>query len=345
MIVRVLPLVSNISARHFCGVKNVVSSKSSLSAMRCVLQDTGSSTKFVTRTFTTAQKLGARGGRASFVSQKVSVGGTTAITVGQLGLAGASALGIGALCYYGLGLGNEAGIIDKAAMWPKYVRDRVKDTYLYFGASLGATAATALAIAKNPTAMRIVSSNGIMAMVLSIGAMIGTSVICRSIAYEPGFGSKQLAWLLHTAVVGAVIAPITILGGPLLMRAAWYTAGVVGGLSTVAMCAPSEKFLTMGGPLAAGLGVVFVASLGSAFFPPTGALGMSLYSISVYGGLVLFGAFLLYDTQKIVKAAESHPNYAARPFDPVNASMSIYMDAINIFIRIAMMLAGGNRKK
>lgn len=62
--------------------------------------------------------------------------------------------------------------------------------------------------------------------------------------------------------MGAVIAPLTLLGGPLILRAALYTAGVVGGLSTVAMCAPSEKFLNMGGPLAVGFGVVFVASLG-----------------------------------------------------------------------------------
>lgn len=62
--------------------------------------------------------------------------------------------------------------------------------------------------------------------------------------------------------MGAVIAPLTLLGGPLMIRAAWYTAGIVGGLSTVAMCAPSEKFLNMGGPLAVGFGVVFASSLG-----------------------------------------------------------------------------------
>lgn len=62
--------------------------------------------------------------------------------------------------------------------------------------------------------------------------------------------------------MGAVVAPLTLLGGPLMMRAVWYTTGIVGGLSTVAMCAPSEKFLNMGGLLGAGLGVVFVSSLG-----------------------------------------------------------------------------------
>lgn len=50
--------------------------------------------------------------------------------------------------------------------------------------------------------------------------------------------------------------------GPLAARAAMYTAGVVGGLSLTAACAPSEKFLHWGGPLSLGLGVVFVASIG-----------------------------------------------------------------------------------
>lgn len=59
--------------------------------------------------------------------------------------------------------------------------------------------------------------------------------------------------------------------------------------------------------------------LAGAFLPPTTALGASLYSISVYGGLVLFGMFLLYDTQKIMKRAENHSPYSAVPYDPVNA--------------------------
>jgi len=184
-------------------------------------------------------------------------------------------------------------------------------------------------------------------MFASIAALIGTSMLCRSIEYKSGFGAKQITWLMHTAVVGAVIAPLAILGGPLLVRAAWYTAGVVGGLSTIAMCAPSEKFLNMGGPLAVGLGVVFASSIASMFIPPTSSLGLGLYSVVMYGGLILFSAFLLHDTQRIIHQAESvpHPSYAMKPYDPVNASMSIYMDTINIFIRIAMILAGNNRRK
>lgn len=101
-----------------------------------------------------------------------------------------------------------------------------------------------------------------MPLIITTAAMIGSGMLVRSIPYEPGFGSKQLAWMAHAALIGAVVAPMAFLGGQILVRAAWYTAGVVGGLSAVAVCAPSEKFLTMGGPLAIGLGVVFASSLG-----------------------------------------------------------------------------------
>lgn len=55
------------------------------------------------------------------------------------------------------------------------------------------------------------------------------------------------------------------------------------------------------------------------FLPPTTALGAGLYSISIYGGLLLFSAFLLYDTQRIIKHAETHPIYSTVPYDPINA--------------------------
>jgi len=207
------------------------------------------------------------------------------------------------------------------------------------------TAGTAVAVFRSPAMMNIVMRQGWIAMGVSIAAMIGSGMVVRSIPYQEGFGSKQMAWLVHSAVVGAVIAPMCLLGGPILTRAAWYTAGIVGGLTTVAVTAPSDKFLYMGGPLAMGLGVVFMASLGSAFLPASTALGAGLQSISLYGGLVLFSGFMLYNTQKIIHRAENHSRYGMQKYDPVNNSIGIYMDTVNIFIRIAMILAGGGGKR
>lgn len=57
---------------------------------------------------------------------------------------------------------------------------------------------------------------------------------------------------------------------------------------------------------------------GSMFLPPTSAFGAGLYGVAMYGGLVLFSMFLLYDTQKIVKRAETTPMYGMQRFDPIN---------------------------
>jgi len=270
-----------------------------------------------------------------------------AFNIGQGAVAGAAVVGMGALAFYGLGMSGEAGAVDRQVMWPQYVKERIRDTYLYFGGSILATAGTAAAALRSPAVINLVSRQGFLALGVSIAAMIGSGVVARSLPYQPAPSGKQLAWLVHCGVVGLVIAPICLLGPAIITRAAWYTAGMVGGLSTVAACAPSDKFLMWGGPLAMGLGVVFCASLGSMFLPPSTAVGAGLYSVAIYGGLVLFGMFLLYDTQKIIHKAERHPvGYSAPPFDPVNASIGIYMDTINIFVRIAQILAmsGGRRK-
>jgi len=57
-----------------------------------------------------------------------------------------------------------------------------------------------------------------------------------------------------------------LLGGPLVMRAAVYTAGTVAALSLTAACAPDQKFLNWGGPLSLALGGICVASIGNYYF-------------------------------------------------------------------------------
>ncbi|XP_075999745.1 growth hormone-inducible transmembrane protein [Genypterus blacodes] len=266
--------------------------------------------------------------------------------IGRMVLAGGAVVGMGALCYYGLGMSNEIGALEKAVFWPQYVKDRIQSTYMYFAGSVGLTALSAVAVSRTPALMGMMMGGSWLAIGATFAAMIGAGMLVRSISYEHSPMPKHLAWMLHAGVMGAVIAPLTLLGGPLMMRAAWYTAGIVGGLSTVAVCAPSEKFLTMGGPLAVGFGVVFASSIGSMFLPPTSAFGAGLYSVAIYGGLVLFSMFLLYDTQKVIKKAETHPLYGVQKYDPINACMGIYMDTLNIFMRLVMILSGGgNRRK
>lgn len=87
---------------------------------------------------------------------------SAAFSIGRGALAGGSLLGIGALCYYGLGLSNEAGALEKSAIWPEYVKDRIKTTYIYFGSSLAITAGSAAAAFRSPVIMKLVTRNGFL---------------------------------------------------------------------------------------------------------------------------------------------------------------------------------------
>ncbi|XP_078470847.1 growth hormone-inducible transmembrane protein [Lampetra fluviatilis] len=268
-------------------------------------------------------------------------------SLGRLAVAGGGVISIGALCYYGLGLSNEPGAIERASLWPNYVRERVRDTYTYLGATISLTAASAALAARSPTIMNLAARSSWLAIGVSFVAVIGSGMLVRSIPYEGKLGVKHAAWALHAGLMGLLLCPMVVLGGPLLLRAACYSGGLVGALSAVAVCAPSDRFLYMGGPLAAGLGVVVAASLGSVFLPAGSAFGSALYSLSLYGGLLLFGALLLYDTQRVVRRAETYPPPGGmRPaYDPINGCLSIYMDIMNIFIRIATIMAGGGSRR
>lgn len=58
-------------------------------------------------------------------------------------------------------------------------------------------------------------------MLGSIAVMVGTQMLVRSFPYEAGVNMKHFAWALHAGVIGAFIAPLSVLGGAILMRAAW----------------------------------------------------------------------------------------------------------------------------
>ena len=58
---------------------------------------------------------------------------------------------------------------------------------------------------------------------------------------------------------------------------------------------------------------------GTLFLPATSVVSAGLQSVVTYGVLVIFVDFRLYDTQKIIRSAETYPVYAERPYDPINA--------------------------
>ena len=128
-------------------------------------------------------------------------------TTGRAVVGGAALFGVGALCYYGLGLSNEVGAIDRAMVWPQVVRDRVRSTYSYFAGSLALTAGTAYAISQSRAVYTLMRASPwlVSSIILNLSLM-KLSSWCLVLQYTrvfirsrvPGTGTRLL-WTEYQA--------------------------------------------------------------------------------------------------------------------------------------------------
>jgi FtsH-binding integral membrane protein len=127
----------------------------------------------------------------------------------------------------------------------------------------------------------------------------------------------------------ATLSPLLFLQPALLARAGLYTATMMGSIAFVGATAKQEKYLYIGGPLLAGMGIVFVSGLAPLVLPVTAARTLMWSErIWLYGGLAVFGGFTLYDVQKILH----HARMAQRGMikkDTVNESIHLELDFLN----------------
>lgn len=127
---------------------------------------------------------------------------------------------------------------------------------------------------------------------------------------------------------------ITMASMPIIFNALAATAVMVGSLSAYAYMTPTQDFLSWQGPLMVGLCSLLGVSLINMFWPTP-----MMTSLMLYGGLALFGGFVLYDTQKLINAAQTRPQ-----FDPLGQSIGMYLDAIIIFQKFLMLFMQNKRK-
>lgn len=160
--------------------------------------------------------------------------------------------------------------------------------------------------------------NPLWFLIPTLGSLIGMQMV----DYHQNAALKHTLWSVFTVCEGLALAPlITMASMPIIFNAAAATAVMVGALSAYAYTSPTSDFLGMGGFLMVGLCSLLGVSLVNLFWPSP-----LLMSLSLYGGLALFGGFVLYDTQKIVHNAENK-----QVWDPMQESIGMYLDTIIIF--------------
>jgi len=208
------------------------------------------------------------------------------------------------------------------------VKSRVSKTMGYFGYGVGFSASVCFALRNSARAANI---HWAVCLAGVLGCLIGTVAT----DYETQFPLKAAFYSAFCGMEGLMILPLIQMStGLAIGQASMATGMTMASLATVAMLAPSEQFLNWGGALGLGCGALMGVSLASIFFPGSKVL----FNIWLWGGLGLFSAFTLYDTQKILMKAKTQPQ-----FDPISNALEIYMDAVNLFIRFLIIF--GNRKK
>lgn len=262
--------------------------------------------------------------------------------------AGCSALGLGALIYNGLNPNDNIRSVDKALMWPAYVKERIASSYSYLFNGLLVSGVATYGVLRSPRLMALATRGGFGAVIATIAGMIGLQIATRSIPYEPeGLNlAKHGCFAAHAAFMSVVIAPMVAMYGDVVAQAALYTAGIVGGISAVGWTAPSNEFMKIQGPLAMCFGACFIAAMASPFFNPMSGPGGALFSFLMWGGLIFAGVGVFTSTQRMIHKAEHHPStmFGGAPFDPINASLGLYIDTIMIFQRLLFILGNSKRK-
>lgn len=116
-------------------------------------------------------------------------------------------------------------------------------------------------------------------------------------------------------------------------------------LCYVGATAKDGQFLYLGGPLLCGITVVALSSIAPMILPRTAFRALAVTeSLSLYGGLAVFSAFILYDTSKILAHAK-HVQAGHMRYDPLRESIGLELDFINIFIRLVTILGMRDQKK
>jgi len=285
-----------------------------------------------------------RAGTVSTHSVWKTVTAESNTTLRYFGLTGA--LGLGLLISYGASRPTtytpfqtrETMSAIGGAKFASIVRNRIMKTYGYLSAGLFLTGVTSFLLFTRGWGYRVLAMNP---WVFGIGTLAATWMslsLTQSINAETNPFAKHAAWMTTNALIGFSLVGLgTIAGAAIVQQAALITGCIVGGMSTVALVSPNDQFLRMGPYLGVGLGVVIAASLGGMFFPAS----TLLMNVSLYGGLGVFGLFTAHDAQRVLHDAQ----VVDGNFDPIGEQMGLYMDSINIFVRIVQILMMQNRKK
>lgn len=158
---------------------------------------------------------------------------------------------------------------------------------------------------------------------LSIVSMLG--LMWKRRDYPINFVLLGLTTLCQSFSVGILVS---FYDRMLVFQAFMLTAAITVGLTVYTFTAKND-FTWLGSTLVSLLGATFVAGIAQIFLrSPLVETGLSLV------GAVIFSLFIIYDTQLVMKHIS--------PEDYIIAVLNLYLDIVNLFIKILRLLKSNN---
>jgi FtsH-binding integral membrane protein len=171
-----------------------------------------------------------------------------------------------------------------------------------------------------------------LSFILAFGALMWLSFT----PFDPyDQGKQQKRFLLFTAFgffKGCTIAPLVYLAltvDPSLVATAFFSCAVVFAcFSVAALNAKRRSMLFLAGALSSAISTMMVLSLVNIFFRSP-----VVSFVHLYGGLLVFVGYVMYDTQLIIEKSisEIHP-------DSLSHALQLFIDFVAIFVRILIIL-------
>lgn len=168
---------------------------------------------------------------------------------------------------------------------------------------------------------------------------IGFILALGMTANEPKNQIKRLSYLVGFAgCTGLSLGPLldhVISVDPTIVSTAFFASTLIFVcFSLSALWAEERSYLYLGGSLMSALSVMLLMGLMNIFFRSS-----MIYQLQLYGGLVLFCGFILYDTQLIIEKKRNGDS------DFLWHSVDLFLDFVNIFRRILIILSNKEEKK
>lgn len=215
------------------------------------------------------------------------------------------------------------------------VQRHLRNVYALLGASvLSATLGTWFSIWA-----QIGTSVAMLGLLLSFGLVIYIA------ASSPDRGANQsryriAAMLTFAFLDGCWISPLVNLAikvdPSLVLVALGATVMIFASFTGAALFSRRRSFLFLGGILGSAISQLLLLGVLTYFIR---ALGPLYFNLQLYGGLVLFSAFIIYDTQLIVEKADSGD------LDQVRHTLDLFIDLVGIFVRILIIILKNSRDK